>query len=1020
MLYDKRTDIPLEEMLENARRAIASELGIDAGALEELRHQYDGGVYLGMITRSRMDISHYGTPRHSGRYPWGSGDNPYQRNASFLGKYYELSRAKDENGHRLYSDKQIAAAMNMNTSELRKRKSNALAENRAYERSEAMRLKEKGMSTSAIARRMGKNESSVRLLLNDEVNERMSKNVKNAILLKDRVAKDKFIDVGRGSEEWVGLSSTALGNTLHLLEQEGYTLHNVDVSQLGTGKKTTTKVLCAPGTEWKEVVNNIDKIKPIKEGLYSDDGGDTIKAVKSYVSVDPKRIQINYPDGTANGGDKKDGVIELRRGVDDISLGRNHYAQVRILVDDDHYLKGMAMYADDLPDGVDIRFNTSKPAGTPMFKRDGAKESVLKPTKEENRDNPFGANIKPEEKITKAQKTWFDENGVEHQSAINIVKEEGDVNDWNRTLSSQFLSKQSPALAKHQLKMAYDISKADMDEIASYTNPVVKASLLEDFAGRCETDSVHLAAAALPRQNNKFILPLTNIRENEIYAPGYRDGEEVVLIRHPHGHISEIPRLIVNNNNPHAKDVIGEAIDAVGIHPKTASKLSGADFDGDTVIVIPTAGASIKSMEQLDKLKGFSDVMHEQYKAYDGMKPMTPQQKGREMGVVSNLITDMTIRGASNDEIAMALRHSMVVIDAEKHNLDFKKSERENHIDELKAKYQLRPDGKYGGASTFISKAESEERIPERKLKAPSKMTPEEHERYLNGEQIFELTGPNGTPKTRTFKDPDKSRMTKEEKDILKNGTKQEQKELRRQLIAEGRYKERVEEVTEKSKKGLVYDPYELVSGGSREKTTPIERVYADYSVFMKELARQARKLAREQEPWEKTKDPEVKKLYSQEVASLEEKLSVAKRNAVLERQAQRLANHKMDIILEANPALEGDKEHYKREKGRQLDAARKAVGAKKLSIGSKDNPLTDREWKAIENHAVSKTMLVDILKNADKRRVRELAMPRTKTGLAPAKLAMAKSMLRNGYSRAEICDRLDISEGKLINALDL
>ena len=28
------------------------------------------------------ELYHYGTPRHSGRYPWGSGKDPYQRNKS--------------------------------------------------------------------------------------------------------------------------------------------------------------------------------------------------------------------------------------------------------------------------------------------------------------------------------------------------------------------------------------------------------------------------------------------------------------------------------------------------------------------------------------------------------------------------------------------------------------------------------------------------------------------------------------------------------------------------------------------------------------------------------------------------------------------------------------------------------------------------------------------------------------------------------------------------------------------------
>lgn len=1007
----------LDNMLERARQSISHELGIDPSAFDHLSHAYDSdGVYRGDISDSAEDMKHYGTPRHSGRYPWGSGDNPYQRNAKFLESVNSLKKAKGPDGKHLYSQKQIAEAMGMNTSELRKRISAANAENRAYLSQEAFRLKEKGMSKSAIARRMGRNESSIRLLLNEEVNERMSKNVKNAILLKERVAKDKYIDVGKGSEEWVGLSPTGLANTLHLLEEEGYVVQPVNVLQQGTGKYTNTKVLCAPGTEWKEVANNIEKIRPIKEGLYSEDGGDTIRKVEKYVSVDPKRVMINYP---STGGAEKDGVIELRRNVDDLSLGKNHYAQVRILVNGDHYLKGMAMYADDLPDGVDIRFNTSKPDGTPMFQPKGSKEeSVLKPAKEENRENPFGANIKPEEKLTRAQRHYFDEDGNEHLSAINIVKEEGDVNDYQRRLSSQFLSKQTPALAEHQLKMTYDIAKADMDEILSYTNPVVKASLLEDFAGRCESDSVHLAAAALPRQTNKFILPLPNIRENEIYAPGYRDGEEVVLVRHPHGSISEIPRLIVNNNNKEAKNTIGEAIDAVGIHPKAAARLSGADFDGDTVLVIPTAGANIKNREQFKGLKDFDP--HNEYRYHEGMRLMKKSEVGMEMGKISNLITDMTIKGAPTEELEMAIKHSMVVIDAQKHKLDYKRSEIDNHIDDLKRKYQMRDDGsgRYGGASTFLSRSTSPERIPERKLKAPSKMTPEEHERYLNGEQIWTYTGKNGQPKTKLIKDPDRSKMTKDEKYILDHGTKQEKSDLRRQLIAEGRYKEHIVTPTEEVKKGAIYDPYDLVSTGSREKTRKIERVYADYAVSMKELAREARKAARNVDDWEK--DSVAAKLYSKEVQSLNEKLSTAKKNSVLEREAQRRAGYKMRLILQANPELENDKEHYKREKGRQLDAARKQVGAKKLSIGTEKNPLTDREWKAIESHAVSKSVLLDILKNADKGRIRELAMPRTKTGLAPAKVARAKAMIASGYSRAEICDMLDISEGKLINALDL
>ena len=598
---------------------------------------------------------------------------------------------------------------------------------------------------------------------------------------------------------------------------------------------------------------------------------------------------------------------------------------------------------------------------------------------------------------------WTDENGVEHRSALNIVSEEGTWNDWNRTLASQFLSKQSPALAKQQLKMAYDIAKSDFDEITSYTNPTVKAAMLEDFAGRCDSDSVHLAAAALPRQSTRVILPLTNVRENEIYAPGYRDGEQVALVRYPHGSITEIPILTVNNSNKLAKSTIGDAIDAVGIHAKAAERLSGADFDGDTVLVLPTDNVKIRNKEQYEGIKNFDPK--ESYPGYPGMHIMTPHEKGLEMGKVSNLITDMTIKGASDKELEMAVRHSMVVIDAEKHKLNYRQSEIDNHIPELKKKYQS------GGASTLLSRTTSPEHILERKEKSYSTMTPEEKERWKNGEVIYTETG-----RIRKITEYPLSRMTKQERAMWDSGDPVKMKEVRAAMIATGREKRIEKPVTVEVKKGSLYDPYTLTSGPNRESARPIEKVYADHALAMKELARQARKLAREQVDIER--NPEMAKQYSREVESLNGKLATALKNAPLERQAQIIAGNKMRQIEYDNPELKKDKEHYKREKGRQLDYARKLVGAKKLVIGSKENPLTDREWEAIQKGAVTKTTLKKILANADKGRIKELALPKTKIGIAPAKLARAKAMLANGYSRRDVCDMLDISDSKLIEAV--
>src|SRR5207237_3661976 len=75
------------------------------------------------------------------------------------------------------------------------------------------------------------------------------------------------------------------------------------------------------------------------------------------VSIDSKRIDVRYKE---NGGAEADGVIYVRPGVKDVTLGKSQYAQVRVAVDGTHFLKGMAVYKDDLPRGVDLQFNTSK------------------------------------------------------------------------------------------------------------------------------------------------------------------------------------------------------------------------------------------------------------------------------------------------------------------------------------------------------------------------------------------------------------------------------------------------------------------------------------------------------------------------------------------------------------------------------------------------------------------------------------------------------------------------------------
>jgi len=859
-------------------------------------------------------IKHYGTPRHSGRYPWGSGDNP-QRSKSLLG-YIEDMKSEG------LSEKEIADGLGMTTTTLRRLKSLEKAEKRAADSAMALRLKDKGLSNVAIGERMGINESSVRGLLDPALKERAEITANTAKMLRSNVTEKGIIDIGAGVESGLGVSRTKLNTAVEALKAEGYNIYYVKTQQLGTGKYTSIKVLAPPGMEYKDVYANRDNIKTITE--HSFDGGRSYLGLQPIQSVDGSRVMIRYKE---DGGAAKDGVIELRRGVEDLSLGASRYAQVRIGVDGKHYLKGMAMYSDDIPDGIDIVYNVSKHKDVP-------REEVFKQMKDDP-DNPFGATIKRDGQ----------------RGALNIVNEQGDWTPWTKNISSQVLSKQSPVLARKQLKLALDLKQEEFDEINSLTNPVLKKQLLIEFADGADASAVHLKAAALPRQASHVLLPITSLKPNEIYAPMYKNGENVVLIRHPHGGIFEIPEVIVNNKNPEARRVITkDAPDAIGIHPDVAAKLSGADFDGDTAIVIPNSKGQIKTAPSLKELKDFDPK--EAYPAYEGMKRMTSRAKQLEMGNVSNLITDMTIKGATDAEIARAVKHSMVVIDAEKHNLNYKQSAIDNGIADLKEIYQ---GGKKSGASTIVSRASSEQRVPHRK--DSYKIDPK------TGEKIYERTG--------------ETYVNKEGKVVKKT--------------------------TKSTKLAEAKDAFELSSG------TKMETVYAEHANALKALGNKAR-LAATRTPNLKY-SPVAKHTYAKEVESLKAKLRIAFLNKPLERQAQLAANAVYRAKLKANPDM--DPSDKKRLKGQALEEARSRVGAHKQKI-----VITDREWQAIQLGAISHNTMSQILLNTDSKALKQRALPRTAYKMTDAKVNRAKAMSSDGYTPAEIASALGVSATTIVETL--
>lgn len=891
-------------------------------------------------------LFHYGTPRHSGRYPWGSGKNP-RKNKNFITRDRELKSQG-------LTEKQRADAWNMSVTEYRARHSAAINAQKKADIARVQKMHDKGMSNMAISRATGFPESTVRNYLKPEFQARRDTATKIAEELKLQIESRPFLDVGEGVEHQLGVTREQLKTAIEILKQEGYTYHRISTRQVTDPSRELNVIVLTKGNvTFDDVRNNKEKISS-PQGVRFEDYAETVRHFGPPKSISSDRVQIRYAE---EGGEDKDGVIEIREGVKDLDIGGSRYAQVRIAVDGTHYLKGMAMYGQNMPDGVDIIFNTNKHKGTPMISED-KDNSVLKPMKSDP-ENPFGASIK------------------DQRGALNIVNEEEDWQKWSKTLSAQFLSKQYPVLAKRQLDKTHADRVAEFNDICSLTNPVIKRKLLEDFAENCDSASVHLKATSFPRQAAHVILPLTTLKDNEIYAPNYNDGEEVVLIRYPHAGVFEIPRLRVNNQNPEGKALLQQAKTAVGINAHVAAQLSGADFDGDTVTVIPTAGLKIRTDKPWDKLQNFNPK--EAFPAYEGMPRVGPESgfhKQTEMGKVSNLITDMTVQMADKDEIIRAVRHSMVVIDAEKHNLDWRRSEVENGIADLKKKYQ---GGAKRGASTLISKSKSEVYINEREPKRVNQMTPEELQRHAEGEIIFRDTGRLRRDKNGNF---------------TKVATMKSNK------------------MTEAFVNGK--DAYSLSSG------TIIEDIYADYANKTKALANMARK---ELYSAGRLKlSPSAKKIYAQERASLIAKLNIAKKNAPLERQAQLIAGVKAKARIEAG-GIE-DKDEIKKIRTQELKRARASVGTKPRNPNAPNSlsiKITDREWEAIQAGAISDTTLTEILKYSDMDALRQRATPKRQTrGLTATARSRARALLNRGYTQAEVASELGISVSTLNNALDL
>lgn len=1025
----------------------------------------------------QKDARHEGVKRRSGRFPYGSGKNPYQHERDFIGR---IRKMRDDG----MSDKDIATAMgfldkdgegHIHTLREKERIAKQLVKKADMQQVWNLYYKQPdNLSVESIAKKMNISTGTVRNYINPDYAEKYREKERPLNMLRDEVKKKKFVDVGPGAASVLGVAKDNLRHELiPKLQEEGFEYHKLRVKQLGTNNSTEMQVLAVKGTTKKELYQHIEEIMPLGQFTIVQNG-ETKLGMLPPVPVDHKRVMVNYAD-TGTGGEK-DGVIEIRRGVDDLSLHKAAYAQVRISVDGTHYLKGMAVYRDgkDMPDGVDIIFNTNKKADTPMMGPDND-HSVLKCMKAD-KDNPFGATIMQDRDLKMCQQFYKDKNGVEHQSAVNVVTEEGKWDTWSRTLASQFLSKQHPDVAKSQLNLAANKKRLEFEQICNLTNPTLKKKILEEFASGCDHDAVTLKAAALPRQTSKVLLPVTSLKDNEIYAPGYKDGETLCLIRYPHGGLFEIPTLKVNNSNKEARKVLGTTpSDCIGINAHVAQQLSGADFDGDTAVVIPVRDSrgrkivGINTIDRTDKSypKELLEFDTKQYKLPDGVPGINGRRKNQEMGICTNLITDMTLQGAPIEDIVRATKHSMVIIDSEKHHLDIAKSARENNIAELHQKYQGKAKG---GAYTLISKASSQyhddekhgyykidketgekierntDRVHLQANKPFKQMSDEEKLAYNKAQSKYNhaLTEYNKEVRMKAKLDAegkDSSHLNPKFPEApdsvevgrtlvatksIKKMTATELKTLEKaqaQYKATGKvpdsigglkFKEKPQVLTFKVERNTIKTTKMAATPDATSLISPgrytMELIYANYANSMKSLANQARK--------EMVNTPNIPKstsaakTYAPEIASLESKLALAESNKPRERMAQRAANSEVRAILNEHPEYKDDSDKLKKIKNQALSSARSRYGSQKKE--TLIHP-TANEWKAIQSGAFSAEKLKSIFDNCDSDELKQLATPKrdSKSRLSSAEINLIKSMRNSGavkYTLEQIAEQVGVS----------
>ena len=185
--------------------------------------------------------------------------------------------------------------------------------------------------------------------------------------------------------------------------------------------------------------------------------------------------------------------------------------------------------------------------------------------------------------------------------------------------------------------------------------------------------------------------------------------------------------------------------------------------------------------------------------------------------------------------------------------------------------------------------------------------------------------------------------------------------------------------------------------------------MYADYSNELKGIANTARLAgARTKRP---TASPQAKKVYANEIKSLDAKILQYDQQKPREREALIAAQHAANARIKANPGMSDELKTKVR--AQQLRVTRARLGVDRIDI-----EVTPKEWEAIQANAISPHKLDKVLARADMETIKQLATPKTSVLMTDAKVTRARQLLKNDYTAAEVAAFLGVSVSTLNRGL--